>query len=188
MTDAPRRPRNAAATRTAILEAAKAAFLRDSFEGAGIREIAAAAGVDPALVNRYFGSKAGLFRSVLGSFENPAARLGGDIHDIAGFLVDQLTAPGAEADPLDPMIILLRSSSSPQAAEEIRRYMKEDVLQPLAMALGGKEPERRAATAVSFLMGLTVMRRVLLSSPPEEGQKRKSRQHLVRLLELTLSE
>ncbi|MCC2628726.1 MAG: transcriptional regulator, partial [Thermomicrobiales bacterium] len=61
------RCRNAKATRQAILEAAKICFMHDGYEQVGVREIAARAGVDPSLVNRYFGSKEGLFSEAVAS-------------------------------------------------------------------------------------------------------------------------
>src|SRR6516165_11042415 len=61
----PRRRRDAAATREAILEAATGRFAAQGYERAGVREIAADAGVTAALVNRYFGSKEGLFAEVI---------------------------------------------------------------------------------------------------------------------------
>src|SRR5882724_11600433 len=61
----PARHRNAAATREAILTSARRAFARAGYDGAGVREIAAAAGVTAMLVNRYFGSKEQLFAEVL---------------------------------------------------------------------------------------------------------------------------
>ena len=61
----PRRRRDAAATREAILEAATRRFATQGYEHAGVREIAADAGVTAALVNRYFGSKEGLFAEVI---------------------------------------------------------------------------------------------------------------------------
>ena len=60
-----RRRRDAAATREAILEAATRRFATQGYERAGVREIAADAGVTAALVNRYFGSKEGLFAEVI---------------------------------------------------------------------------------------------------------------------------
>ena len=48
-------------TRASILAAARKLFSRYGYEGASVRDIAADAGVDPALVIRYFGSKDGLF-------------------------------------------------------------------------------------------------------------------------------
>src|SRR5258706_13311434 len=59
------RPRDAAATRAAILKSARAAFARSGYEGTGEREIAAGAGVTAILGNRYFGSKEGLFAEVV---------------------------------------------------------------------------------------------------------------------------
>ena len=53
--------RDAEATRQAILDAAADAFCRRGYDGAGTRDIAGAAGVDPRLITRYFGSKEGLF-------------------------------------------------------------------------------------------------------------------------------
>src|SRR5215470_13418643 len=61
----PRRRRNAVATREAILAAATRRFTTHGYERAGVRDIAADAGVTAALVNRYFGSKEGLFAEVI---------------------------------------------------------------------------------------------------------------------------
>ena len=55
--DAPR-PRNANATRQAILEAARERFCSDSYDDVGMRDVARDVGVDAALISRYFGSKA----------------------------------------------------------------------------------------------------------------------------------
>src|SRR5258708_16848352 len=61
---APRR-RDAEATRAAILEAAKAAFARLGYDRAALRDIAAEAGADVALIKRYFGGKEALFLDAL---------------------------------------------------------------------------------------------------------------------------
>src|ERR1700761_6784799 len=61
----PRRRRDAAATREAPPEAAPRRFAAQGYERAGVREIAADAGVTAALVNRYFGSKERLFAEVI---------------------------------------------------------------------------------------------------------------------------
>ncbi|RDI65678.1 TetR/AcrR family transcriptional regulator [Nocardia pseudobrasiliensis] len=52
-------------TREAILEAARARFAEVGFDKASIRSIAGAAGVDPALVHHYFGTKAELLTAAL---------------------------------------------------------------------------------------------------------------------------
>jgi len=49
----------------ALLDAAQSAFASQGFEGATLRGVAAAAGVDPALVAHYFGSKKALWEAVV---------------------------------------------------------------------------------------------------------------------------
>lgn len=57
----PARPRRSAATRAAILAAARDRFAADGYERATIRSIARDADIDPSMVMRYYGNKAGLF-------------------------------------------------------------------------------------------------------------------------------
>ncbi|AJT66169.3 TetR/AcrR family transcriptional regulator [Streptomyces chattanoogensis] len=59
--DHARRPRRSAATRAAILAAARDRFAADGYERATIRAIARDAGIDPSMVMRYYGNKEGLF-------------------------------------------------------------------------------------------------------------------------------
>src|SRR6478609_7349241 len=75
------RPRDAAATRQALLEAAGEVFDELGYERATTREIGERAGVDPALIARYFDSKEGLFLAAIAAGEeeeldyDPAALL-----------------------------------------------------------------------------------------------------------------
>src|SRR5215212_9531441 len=50
--------------RQAILDAAEALFSRHGFYGVTVRQVAAEAGVDTALIHYYFGAKRELFDSV----------------------------------------------------------------------------------------------------------------------------
>lgn len=59
-----RRPGNPG-TREAILDAARTSFAQRGFDGSTIRGIAGTAGVDPALVHHYFGSKDQLFLAAM---------------------------------------------------------------------------------------------------------------------------
>src|SRR5689334_18547037 len=61
----PRRERNAAASRQRLLDAAEREFAARGFAGARLREIADAAGVQPALIHHYFVDKQGIYRAVL---------------------------------------------------------------------------------------------------------------------------
>ncbi len=61
----PRLPRNSAATKLRLLDAAEHEFAARGFTGVRLRDIADAAGVQPALIHHYFGDKQGLYRAVL---------------------------------------------------------------------------------------------------------------------------
>src|SRR6201989_1182842 len=116
MPSAKTRPRNAAATRAAILASARKAFAMAGYDGVGLREIAAGAGVTAMLVNRYFRSKQELFAEVSADTMRRPVILTPEnlsVPDFAAALAKalvQVTAPGA--DPLDGFLILLHSASS----------------------------------------------------------------------------
>ena len=58
-------PENEGETATAILDAAEPLFARQGFAATTIKQIGAAAGVNPALIYYYFGSKEELYRALL---------------------------------------------------------------------------------------------------------------------------
>ncbi|ODT23987.1 MAG: TetR family transcriptional regulator [Kaistia sp. SCN 65-12] len=161
---APRR-RNAADTRAAILASARKAFARAGYDGAGVREIAAGAGVTAMLVNRYFGSKENLFaevcadtmrKPVILSPENLAAA---DFPAAFAKALVQVTAPGET--PLDGFLVLLHSASSPRAAEIGREWISRGHQTTLEQMIGGPLSRERAAIALALVAGLQVMRQMM---------------------------
>ncbi len=66
------------AARAKILTAAEALFAEHGFAGVGVRQIAAAAGVNGAMIHYYFGNKESLYRAII---ENAAATVRGLIAD-----------------------------------------------------------------------------------------------------------
>jgi AcrR family transcriptional regulator len=95
----PKRKRDAAATREAILEAATGRFATQGYERAGAREIAADAGETAALVNRYFGSKEGLFAAVIERAFNCGYYLEGPLESLPDRLARKLVFPLESSDP-----------------------------------------------------------------------------------------
>jgi AcrR family transcriptional regulator len=160
----PARRRDAAATRDAILSSAHDRFLKDSYESVGLRDIAGDAGVDVALVSRYFGGKEGLFREVLthekrpDTFSEPTS-----LEQLPGFLAHLIEEDQDDdrARRMEMFIIMLRSASSPKAGEIIRELIHRDVLDPMAKLIGGPEGEMRANMLLAVLMGISVLRTVM---------------------------
>ncbi len=158
-----KRPRNAAATRDAILRAATVAFTRAGYDGVGVREIAAEAGVTAMLVNRYFGSKEALFAAAA----DAAFATGTLPLDQAGTLsrtVAHLLVACREPDAVDPVLLTLRSAHDPRAATMLRDCLVRHVEGPLAAQLAGPDPQARAALIVALVAGFQFVRTVLGST------------------------
>jgi len=163
---APKRTRNAAVTRAAILESARKAFAKAGYDGAGVREIAAGAGVTAMLVNRYFGSKEQLFaEAVAATMAAPVILTKENLQAAdfgAVFTAALVGLTKAGAAPLDGFEILLRSTgSSARAAEIARAQIEKHHLRNLSDALEGPNAAERAAIALAFVAGFQMMRQMI---------------------------
>lgn len=156
---APTRTRNAAATRDAILAAARDRFLLDGYDQVGLRAIARDAGVDAALICRYFGSKESLFADVLASTgRDPMDVLAGDRATFGIRVATAMLAP-SERSPERMAFIQLatRSSASPTASKLVRRHIENCFITPFAAWLGDRCAEEKSWLTAAVLMGVAVM-------------------------------
>jgi AcrR family transcriptional regulator len=157
-------------TRKLILDAARQSFGAAGFAGTTIRGVARAAGVDPALVHHYFGSKDDLFAACLELPVDPSALLPQVIGDggagvgarvVRTFLGVWDATPGQ-----GPMLALLRSAvSDERAAASLRDLLARVALGPVARAIAPDRPELRAALAATQMSGLAVTRYVIRLEP-----------------------
>ncbi|MEU8005160.1 TetR family transcriptional regulator [Catellatospora sp. NPDC049111] len=161
VTNQPRR-RDAAATREAILNSAIEAFTRAGYDGAGVREVAAAAGVTAMLVNRYFGSKEQLFAEAVDrSFTAPTV-VGADPAELPAQLAAALVArTDPAAEQLSPFLLMLRSANNPRAAEIMREAIGRHVGSRLTGQLTGPDSGERAELVLSVIAGVWLMRSIL---------------------------
>ena len=156
------RPRDAARTRGELLVAARAQFAREGFDRVTVRSVAAEVGVDPALVTRYFGSKAGLFAE--------AARLEFALPDLKGLGPDAIADALVDRfyqlyDEQDTFLALMRSAaSSSVAAEQMLAVLQEQATPALAAAAVDR-PAERAALVGSQILGFAFVR-YILGAPP----------------------
>ncbi|MBS0471343.1 MAG: TetR/AcrR family transcriptional regulator [Proteobacteria bacterium] len=161
----PAHRRDATATRAAILASAVRAFSAQGYDGAGVREIAAGAGVTAMLVNRYFGSKEKLFaEAVAATMERPIilsdANLGAaDRPRAMAKALVAITTPGET--PLDGLQILLKSAASKAAARIARVEIDKRNQKRLSSALDGAHASERAAIVFALVAGLQFMRQSL---------------------------
>jgi AcrR family transcriptional regulator len=171
------RPRNAAATRGAILEAASRRFTSESYDQVGMRDIAGDVGVDPALISRYFGSKEDLFRAVLEDCGSGSDLTEGDRATFGERVAQDLVYGPRRDGKLAWLLIMLRSSSSPKALEVIQRSSREGFYQPFIDWVGGEHVNVRVRLAAGLMMGLAVSRDLAhgLELSPAECEMLKTR-------------
>ncbi len=159
-------PRDAAASRGRILEAAQVRFSQNSYDGVGMREIAADAGVDPALVVRYFGSKEALFREIAAAaFDTQdilAACPAGLPKRAADALMGQMDGENWRKG-YDPLRLLLASIGSPIAGPILAEYLDRDFVAPIADALSGHDTNERSAMIAAQILGFALVRAALAS-------------------------
>lgn len=166
------RPRNAEGTRTAILNAALRRFALNSYDDVSLREIAGDAGVDVALVGRYFESKDKLFAIVMNELLNPQYLFEGDRSTFGQRQAE--AALCAEMDPnfsLTPILAIIRSVTSPNALPLLQEVSRERFTLPLAEWLGGKDAELRAHLIANLLSGSIVNRYVAKEHLEKPGTK-----------------
>lgn len=186
------RPRDATATRLALLASARRHFARESYENVGLRDIAGYVGVDPALVARYFGGKEQLFKEALrGAGLRWTEGVPGEelpAH-LASLVIDEacadVTDPAAE---IDCLLILLRSSVSPVASGYAREALRHDILAPIARLLDGETADIRASLSLSVLMGVGIIRLVLRLEPLCEIATDQLRDRLTSLFAVALAD
>jgi AcrR family transcriptional regulator len=158
----PKRVRNAAATRDAILHSALAAFSQHGYDGVGVREIAQAAGVTGVLVNRYFGSKEELFSAVVELAFGDSDLFQGDHALLAQRLASRIvTKTRKGAEPADSFLLLLRSAPNPRAAAILRDSIARHFERPLKASLHGPRAGERAAVMIALAAGLQLLRKVI---------------------------
>lgn len=164
------RPRNAAATRTAILTAARTRFIERAYEQVGLRTIANDVGVDPALIPRYFGSKEGLFAEVLASTTaDPMDVLGGDRASFGTRVAREFLDPSRRStEPMAFIQIATRSSASPTAGKLIHRHIEKHFMAPFTAWLSGKHASETAWVAACVMTGVVVMAGIYRRSSDEK--------------------
>jgi AcrR family transcriptional regulator len=154
-------PRDADASRARIFERAKVLFSQNTYEGVGMRDIASAAGVDPALVIRYFGSKENLFREIAEQAFGAAEFLKDGVVGLAENTANVILSDIDESrwrTGYDPLRLLLASIGSPTAGPILAACLQRDFVKPLGDAIGGNEAAERGMALSAWIVGFSLMR------------------------------
>ncbi|GHJ01408.1 MULTISPECIES: TetR/AcrR family transcriptional regulator [Streptomyces] len=160
-----------AGTRDRILTTAREEFSERGYEKTSVRGIAKAAGVDPALVHHYFGTKEQVFAAAVEVAFAPALEAPGAIADgpLAG-VGERLTRfiLGVWENPATrtPLLAILRSAvNNETAAAVFRRLIADQVLHRVAAQLDPPDAELRVELAAAQLVGCAMLRYVVKVEP-----------------------
>ena len=156
------RLRDAVRTTQTILRAAQELFAARGYTTTGVREVAALAGVNSALVRRYFGSKEGLLRAAVEEYLIIDVFFEGDRADFGARSVKLLL--NAETLP-NPVAMMILATADPAARLLCADLLHERIIVPLAGWLGGQDALARAGQLNLLWVGFMVARQILPTRP-----------------------
>jgi AcrR family transcriptional regulator len=165
----PGRPADGGDRRTAILSAAREQFAATGYAAASVRGIARQAGVDPALVHHYFGSKEQVFVAAMQLPFQPGEMLpqvlAGDPDGLGERLVRLFLGAWDSPEFRAPMLGMLRSAmTGEQGAAMLREFVGSALIGRVAEALGPVDPLRVQAAAAQ-MVGVVILRHVIRLEP-----------------------
>lgn len=158
------RRRDAAATRRRLLEAARDLFAERGYEAATVRDIAARAGANQALLFRYFGSKQKLLAEVVaqGGLERLQTTPPEQLFETALRSMLSQSASGAADRTLE---VYLRSIGRGDEAAGALLELGQEYQSALASLSGTEDAALRADLAMAWLLGIGLMRTVVAREP-----------------------
>jgi AcrR family transcriptional regulator len=168
--DKPRR-RDAAATRRALLTAARVLVAQRGVEGTSTRDVAAAAGVNQALVYRYFGSKEKLFAEALAGGPNKTEEVIAEtpLADLPHVLLGHMLGMGADRAAFS---VFVTAANDETIRTVIRERIDAGFGAALAARLDGPDAALRAELLAALITGIGYLREkvgtpAILGADPE---------------------
>ena len=157
-------------TRDAILAAARRRFATTGYNATSVRTIATEAGVDPALVIHYFGTKEALFTAAAGmpaDFPGLIAGLGTiPLENFGRTLARTYLGVVDSDDSRNAILALVRSAvSHDRAAAMLREFLTAQLLPVIARLTSHSDAQLRASLIAAQLIGIAMLRHVLRVEP-----------------------
>lgn len=157
-------------TRDEILAIARRRFAIRGYDATSLRDIAAEAKVDPALIIHYFGTKQSLFGAAAGLPNGLSRLLEGlaalPLHDFTRALVlgylELIDSDGSR----NAMLALVRSAvSNENAAAMLREFLTAELLPVIGRLTKHPDAPLRAALVTAQLIGIATQRHVIRLEP-----------------------
>ncbi|MEV8126732.1 TetR family transcriptional regulator [Streptomyces sp. NPDC085944] len=158
-------------TRDRILVTAREEFSERGYEKTSVRGIAKAAGVDPALVHHYFGTKEQVFGAAIEvafapAMDAPEAIADGPLDGVGERLTRFVFGVWENPATRTPLLAILRSAVNNEAAAAVfRRLIAAQLLRRVAAQLNSPDAQLRVELAVAQLVGCAMLRYVIKVEP-----------------------
>lgn len=170
-------------TEAAILTAARTQFSAAGYERTTIRSVAAAAGIDPALVMQHFGSKERLFAEAARWPVEQERVLSATAADLPRAALEDAFGHFETSSDQESAAALMRNClTHPSAATVMRDEVMCDRIAAIRSAMDGPDAELRASLFGACMMGLMMTRYLIQSEPLASA----AREDVVRLFEPVL--
>ena len=152
------RKRNAAETRNRLLQAARRLFAKANYGNVGIREIGAAAGVNPALISRYFGSKRNLFLEVASILNSEGIEALPDVPPMekTSLAMGSILSGGAQSAWATDFRITALSALDPNVSDVMAKTY-DAIRQNIMEVLPGEHSATRAELVLAQIMGASMV-------------------------------
>ena len=155
------RSRDSAASKDALLQAARTLFGRQGFESTTIREIGEQAGVDASLIARYFGSKTDLYIAAVIA-EDDGEAIPSEYEGLEQMAEVVLTRADDRHGPGPILQAIIRSDTSCEIRDAALDRLSRRLIAPLAAKMAARQdedrPELRVQVAVAALLGISLGR------------------------------
>jgi len=163
-------PTNPDDPRRLVADAARAIYDRQGYVDITIKGVAAAAGMAPDMVRRYYNSREELFAAALRLPFNPAAAitrlLAPGVEGLAERLVRTTLQMLSQPETRDQIALMVRDGvGAAKVAASLREFLESLIIERVAAVLGVPDARMRVTLATSYVVGVAITRYVLRMEP-----------------------
>lgn len=145
-------------TKEKLLISARKLFWTRGYSNVSVRDLTKDAGVDVALVSRYYDGKLGLFKaSIEGAFDWPEL-YGAKGDQFKKLVVAKLADSLEQTEENSALKMLILNSMDPEVGDLVCRAAKDGLIKPMQQCLGGAKARERVALFLAMMIGASMMR------------------------------
>jgi AcrR family transcriptional regulator len=145
-------------TRDLLQTHARRLFWSKGYSNVSVREVAKAAGVDVALIARYFGSKLGLFEATLDTLKKIDPDDFSSVDSLVNVFVEMFSNAPKEGTEASPISMILLNANDSDVGTIVARIQYEYWQSGLEKIIGSKS---QAALFFAAMMGFSVGQKIL---------------------------